>query len=63
MADRAKYMTLVLTLYATAIALILAGVSTLLDRPFLESAVNLAPAIIVGLIGMIFHAARHDLDA
>lgn len=62
MADRAKYMTLVLSLYAAAIALILAGVSALLDRPFLDSAVNLAPAIIIGLIGMIFHAARHDLD-
>lgn len=62
MADRAKYMTLVLALYAVAIAVIIAAVSTVLDRSFLDSAVNLAPAIIFGLIGMIAHGARHDLD-
>ena len=62
MADRAKYMTLVLTLYVASIAVILAGVSAVLDQPFLDSAVNLAPAIILGLIGMVIHAARHDLD-
>lgn len=62
MADRAKYMALVLALYVAAIAVILAGVSSLLDQPFRDSAVNLAPAIILGLIGMIYHAARHDLD-
>lgn len=61
MLDRAKYLTLVLLLYAALVAIIVAIVATLLDRTLLQQTINLAPAIILGLIGMIAHALRHDL--
>lgn len=61
MLDRAKYLTLVLLLYAALVAIIVAIVATLLDRTLLQQTINLAPAIILGLIGMIVHALRHDL--
>lgn len=63
MADRAKYLTLVLSLYLVAIAVIVSVMGAIFERPLLDVTVNLAPAILVCLIGVIIHGMRHELDS
>ncbi|MGP5306473.1 hypothetical protein [Brachybacterium alimentarium] len=63
MADRAKYLTLVVALYAVGMCVLVAAVATLFDREFLEVIVNLAPALIICFLGVIIHGLRHDLDS
>ena len=63
MLDRAKYLTLVVVLYAAGVAVLVGAVAGLFERPFLDVAVNLAPAIVLCLTGVIVHGLRHDLDS
>ena len=63
MPDRAKYLTLVISLYVVAVAVIVPVAATIFQRPFLDVTVDLAPAIVVCLIGSIVHGVRHDLDS
>ncbi|MGO1285777.1 MAG: hypothetical protein ACTHWF_13045 [Brachybacterium sp.] len=63
MLDRAKYLALVLVLYAAGVAALVGVVARLFERPFLEVTVNLAPAIVLCLIGVVVHGLRHDLDS
>lgn len=61
--DRAKYLTLVLVLCAAGISALVGVVARLFERPFLDVTVNLAPAIVLCLIGVVAHGLRHDLDS
>ena len=61
MPDRAKYPVLVVSLYLVAIAVLVAGVAAIFQRPFLDITVDLAPAILIFLAVTIVHGARHDL--
>lgn len=63
MFDRAKYVTLVVSLYLAAIAVIVGVIASIFERPLLDVTVNLAPAILICLIGVIIHGLRHDLDS
>lgn len=63
MLDRAKYLTLAIGLYLMIVAIIVAAVAGVFQRPFLDVVVNLAPAIVLCLIGTIVHGLRHDLDS
>ena len=59
--DRAKYLVLVVSLHLVAIAVLVAGVAAIFQRPFLDITVDLAPAILIFLAVTIVHGARHDL--
>ena len=63
MLDRAKYLTLVVALYAAGVSALLGAVAALFERPFLDVTVDLAPAIVLCLIGVVIHGLRHDLDS
>ena len=63
MLDRAKYLTLVVALYAAGVSALLGAVAALFARPFLDVTVDLAPAIVLCLIGVVIHGLRHDLDS
>jgi len=61
--DRAKYLALVLGLYALAVGAIVGIVALIFSRPYIDVAVNLMPAILVCLVATIYHGLRHDLDS
>lgn len=62
MPDRAKYMTLAVSLHLVTVALIVGVVAAIFQRPFLDITVDLAPAILVFLVVTVIHGVRHDLD-
>lgn len=63
MSDRAKYLTLVLSLYLVAIAILVAVIAGIFERPFLAVTVDLTPVILICLVGTVVHGMRHDLDS
>lgn len=63
MLDRAKYVTLVVSLYLVTIVVIVSVVGAIFERPLLDVTVNLAPAILICLLGVVIHGLRHDLDS
>jgi len=63
MSDRAKYLTLVLALYLGAVAILVAVIAGIFQRPFLAVTVDLAPVILICLVGSVVHGLRHDLDS
>ena len=63
MSDRAKYLTLVVSLYLMAVAILLGMLAGIFQRPFLDVTVDLAPAILICLVGSVVHGLRHDLDS
>lgn len=63
MADRGKYLALVVVLYLMAVAVLIALVAGIFQRPFLDVTVDLAPVILICLVGSVVHGLRHDLDS
>ncbi|MGO1423800.1 MAG: hypothetical protein ACTHVK_09975 [Brachybacterium sp.] len=63
MLDRAKYVTLVVSLYLVTIVVIVSVVGAIFERPLLDVTVNLAPAILICLLGVVIHGLRHGLDS
>ena len=63
MADRAKYLALVVSLYLMAVAILVALLAGFFQRPFLDVTVDLAPVILICLAGTVVHGLRHDLDS
>lgn len=63
MSDRTKYLTLVLSLYLVAVAILVAVIAGTFQRQLLAVTVDLAPVILICLVGTVVHSFRHDLDS
>src|SRR5699024_11284750 len=63
MSDRAKYLTLALSLCRVAIAILVAVIAGIFERPFLAVTVDLTPVILICLGGTVVHGMRHALDS